>query len=114
MVGLPLVSALCLVLLGFSASIELSVAALALIGFCYGAIIAVYPFAIAIRFGDREGPKVYGRVFTAWGFAGLVAPWTAGLIFDWSGGYAPALVVAAVIAGLSALAAASCRFERVA
>ena len=86
---------------------------LALIGFSYGAIIAVYPVAISNYFGEA-GPRVYGQVFTAWGFAGLVAPWTAGLIFDGSDGYAPALVVAAVIAGLSALAAATCRLEHAA
>ena len=44
-------------------------------------------------------------VFIAWGFAGLVAPWRAGLIYDLRAGYGLAMVIAAVIAITSALCA---------
>ncbi len=81
-------------------------------GFGYGAIIAVYPVAIANRFG-AAGPRVYGRVFTAWGFAGLAAPWAAGAIYDLEASYTAALVVAAAISTVSALLVVRWRFERV-
>ena len=111
LVGLPLLASAALLLISPASGGFAVIALLSIIGFSYGSIIAVYPVAISNYFAEA-GPRVYGQVFTAWGFAGLVAPWTAGLIFDWSGGYAQALVVAAVIAGLSALAAATFKFER--
>lgn len=51
-----------------------------LVGFAYGGIIATYPAAIAILFPGEDGPLAYGRIFTAWGTAGLLAPWLAGQI----------------------------------
>jgi MFS transporter, OFA family, oxalate/formate antiporter len=111
LVGLPLLAAAAMLAIvpldGGGGIIPL----LAVVGFSYGSIIAVYPVAISHYFGE-SGPRVYGRVFTAWGFAGLVAPWLAGLIFDARESYAPALIAAALIALLSAASAALCRFER--
>jgi len=46
--------------------------ALGLIGYCYGAIIAIYPVAVVDVFGTLAAPRIYGQVFTAWGLAGLV------------------------------------------
>ncbi len=83
----------------------LALAALALIGFAYGAIIAVYPAVISYLFGTVGGIKAYGRVFTAWGTAGLALPWLAGYLFDRSQSYTTILVVAAAISGLSAICA---------
>ncbi len=78
---------------------------LAVIGFTYGAIIAVYPAAVASLFGAVAGVRIYGRVFTAWGTAGLFAPWFAGLLYERFGDYRMALTVAGC-AGLVSLAAA--------
>jgi len=111
LIGLPLISALSLLLLSLVRLPSLVVALLFLVGFAYGAIIAIYPVAISNYFVE-QGPKVYGRVFTAWGFAGLVAPWTAGLIYDTWSGYNPALIIASVTALLSALTVRLSRFER--
>ena len=83
----------------------LTLAALGLIGLAYGGTIAAYPAAIAKRHPDASGPKIYGKVFTAWGAAGLAAPWFAGVIFDQSGSYSAALWIAAAIALASALTA---------
>ena len=76
---------------------------LALVGFAYGAIIAVYPFAVRYYVGATLSAKAYGRVFTAWGFSGLVAPWLAGFLFDRTQDYAIALAIAAALAAISAL-----------
>ena len=81
---------------------------LSLVGFAYGSLIAVYPVAIAERYGE-QGPRIYGRVFTAWGFAGLAGPWSAGLIYDWQAAYEPAMLTAAGIAVLSSVCASAIR-----
>src|SRR3954452_174488 len=43
-------------------------------GLAYGAVSALVPAATADRVGSRAFPRAYGRVFTAWGCAGLAAP----------------------------------------
>ena len=113
LVGLPLLAAAAMLLIVPAGNGLVVIVLLSLVGFSYGSIIAVYPVAISAYFGEA-GPQAYGQVFTAWGFAGLVAPWTAGLIFDWLDGYTPALLVAAAVSVVSAVTAAVCRFERIA
>ena len=51
------------------------------------------------------GVKVYGRVFTAWGAAGLIAPWLAGFLYDRYGGYGLAMAMAGAFSLLSAAVA---------
>jgi len=108
LVGLPLLSALALLAMSAWDDAGGTVLLLSLVGFAYGSLIAVYPVAIAERF-EEQGPRAYGRVFTAWGFAGLAGPWSAGLIYDWQGAYEPALLAAAGIAILSSLCATAIR-----
>ena len=71
---------------------------LVIIAFAYGAVIAVYPLAVARSFGEDGYPPAYGRVFTAWGTAGLVGPFGAGLLFEATGTYRVPLLVAAAAA----------------
>ena len=79
-------------------------AGLGCIGFCYGAIISIYPSLIAKRYGMANSPRIYGRVFTAWGAAGLAGPWLAGALFDAAGNYSIALATAGVLSLVSVLA----------
>lgn len=79
-------------------------AGLGCIGFCYGAIISIYPSLIAKRYGMANSPRIYGRVFTAWGAAGLAGPWLAGALFDAAGNYSIALATAGVLSLVSMLA----------
>lgn len=72
-----------------------------LVGLGYGAIIALYPVVIADVFGKLASPRIYGQVFTAWGIAGLLAPWVSGLLFDSFGNYSASLLLAMLLAGLS-------------
>ena len=111
LIGLPLLSAIMLLMLAFITSPSLGLLLLGIVGFSYGAIIAIYPVAISNEFGSL-GPKAYGRVFTAWGFAGLVAPWSAGVIYDIRADYQMALVVACLTALLSALTVYLGSFEK--
>ena len=78
---------------------------LALVGFAYGAIIAAYPAVISTLFGAVNSIQVYGLVFTAWGAAGFLGPWLAGLFYDANGDYRLALLLAAIAGVLSATVA---------
>jgi len=113
LVGLPLVSAAALLCIGVAANASATLFLLGIVGFSYGAIIAIYPVAISNSFEER-GPRAYGRVFLAWGFAGLLAPWSAGLIYDLRGDYQLAMVIAAVVALLSAVCAGVFRLGKTA
>ena len=68
----------------------------------YGAIIAAYPVAVITCFGAPASPRIYGRVFTAWGLAGVVGPWVAGWLYDTSGDYQRALTIAVVSSVIAA------------
>jgi len=105
LVGLPIVSAACLVALGFAASPEAAIALLGAVGLAYGAIIALYPIATSYRFGLERTARIYGIVFTAWGVVGFAGPWLAGIAYDADGVYRTALLAAAVAAAVSAAAA---------
>ena len=105
LVALPALSSVTLVALLSSTDARLVIWLLAITGVCYGAIIAVYPAAVVALFGMRLSARVYGRVFTAWGFAGLVLPWLAGMLFDRTGSYDLPVVVAAGLGIASAVAA---------
>ena len=104
LIGLPLLSAVALLGISAAESALATVMLLALVGLSYGSIIAIYPVVISNHFSAR-GPEAYGRIFIAWGFAGLVAPWSAGLIYDLRGDYELAMISAATIAILSACCA---------
>ena len=103
--ALPLLSVLGLSLLLLTDDYRIVLVSLGLTGFAYGAIIAVYPAAISYLFGSVAGVKVYGRVFTAWGTAGLIFPWLAGFLFDQSSSYTLIFVLAAIGSLMSAMAA---------
>ncbi|MGB0847603.1 MAG: MFS transporter [Thiolinea sp.] len=102
---LPLLSALSLLLLSQWLSGEAVLAGIAVTGFAYGAIIAVYPAVVSALFGAVAGIRVYGRIFIAWGLAGLSGPWLAGVFYDRYADYSIALLVAACAGLLSALIA---------
>jgi OFA family oxalate/formate antiporter-like MFS transporter len=73
------------------------------VGLAYGAVSALVPAATADRVGVRAFPAVYGRVFTAWGCAGLLAPLLAGGMTD-ADGAQPGLLLLAVPLALAAAA----------
>lgn len=97
-----LVSAAALMALAFTGDPLLVLLWLTAIGVCYGAIIALYPAVTLTYFGVQRMAKVYGRVFTAWGLAGLVGPWIAGWLYDQNSSYGLAVILAACAAVVSA------------
>ena len=78
--------------------------AFSVIGFAYGGTIAAYPAAVAKLFGMMESARIYGRIFTAWGCAGLLGPWFAGFLFDRNADYQLALITASFAGLVSVLA----------
>jgi MFS family permease len=102
---LPLASAFILFALSQLAEGFSVLMGLAATGFVYGAIIAIYPTVINQRFGTVDGIRIYGKIFTAWGFAGLFGPWLAGRLYDLQADYSIALLVAAAAGLLSAVIA---------
>ena len=76
-------------------------AAFIVVGLAYGATIALYPVLIFDLYGKSLSAKTYGQVFTAWGFAGLIAPTAAGLLYDSFSSYLPALAIATALSLMS-------------
>ncbi len=103
MLGTALITCFSLLVLAASQTGTAAIVLIALVGVAYGATISIVPAVIAKKHG-AEGPAVYGRVFTAWGFAGLLGPWLAGFLFDLNGAYSLALLLAAGFAAISAIA----------
>ena len=74
---------------------------LGVLGLCYGVLIAAIPAAVQ-RIWSREGfAEAYGKVFTAWGLAGLAGPVTAGYLFDSTRHYGVSFGLAAALSLVS-------------
>ncbi len=67
------------------------------ITFSYGAMLAVYPSAVADFYGTRNMGFNYAILFTAWGVAGVFGPLAAGYILDTTGGYGAAYLISSVL-----------------
>ena len=102
LVALGVASTLALSLLAMVNDVMLTIGLLAVVGFAYGATIALFPIVTAVIFGRDLYARAYGRIFTSWGLAGLAAPWFAGFLYGHAGSYAIALGTAALLAALSA------------
>ena len=79
----------------------------ALLGFNYGANLAIFPSITRDYFGIKNLGINYGLVFTAWGAGGFLLPYISGLVFDKTGAFtlayyiAAALLVVAIVLSLS-------------
>ena len=74
---------------------------LLLCGVAYGALIAAVPVIVRNLHGDAAFKVVFGRMFWAWGMAGLLAPAVAGSMYDATGNYTSALGSAIALTGLA-------------
>lgn len=91
-----LATSLCV--LAFTVDPALALAGLCVCGMAYGALISAIPLVLRLRFGVAGFNKAFGLVFTAWGSAGLLGPYAAGVLYDQTGGYRLGLALAAVSA----------------
>jgi OFA family oxalate/formate antiporter-like MFS transporter len=67
------------------------------IGVGYGSLASAVPMAIVKSHGADRLSVVYGRLFTAWGAAGLLAPFLGGILFDLTGSYGATLTTSLVL-----------------
>jgi len=111
LIALPLLSSIALIALSVSSTASPIIASLTAVGICYGAIIAIYPVAVLVKFGPESSAQAYGRVFIAWGSAGICAPWLAGWLFDVTHGYTTAFLIAIFAALLSTGFARTIHFD---
>jgi len=72
-----------------------SVVALALVGLGYGVISGVTAAAVAVYWRRALYGRMASRINMAWCAAAIVLPITAGYLFDLTGGYGPAILIAA-------------------
>lgn len=100
---LPLLGLAGLIAIILTTSTTATIIGLTLVGFSYGAIIAIYPSSVSELFGALAAPRIYGQIFTAWGLAGLFGPWISGVLFDKYHSYQLALVIAAILSVVSTL-----------
>ncbi len=75
----------------------------ATVTFAYGAMLSVYPSAVADFYGSRNLGLNYGVLFTAWGVGGQIGPMMAGRILDATGGYSGAYYTAAALCFVAAV-----------
>jgi MFS family permease len=66
----------------------------ALVGFNYGACLALFPATTADYWGTKNLGFNYGILFTSWGVGGVFGPMLAGKIADATGSYALAYTIA--------------------
>jgi MFS transporter, OFA family, oxalate/formate antiporter len=67
----------------------------ALVGFNYGACLALFPATTADYWGTKNLGLNYGILFTSWGLGGVFGPMLAGKIADATGAYTTAYYIAA-------------------
>ena len=77
----------------------------AVVGFCYGACLSLFPATVADHWGTKSLGLNYGILFSAWGVGGVVGPILAGRIADATGSYELAYRIASALLLCAALLA---------
>ena len=98
LIGLAALTAIPLLALYFAPSANMSLIALAVVGGAFGASASAYPVTVVGYYGVSGLPRVYGRLASAFGIAGLLGPSAAGVLYDWQGGYELAILIAGILA----------------
>jgi len=84
----------------FYQSLPALIIGIILVGFSYGTLLSVFPSMTAGLYGLKNYGTNYGVLYLAWGLAGVVAPMAADIIFDTSGNFHAAYILAAVMMAL--------------
>lgn len=79
--------------------------ALMVVALGYGATASAVPSLTNSLFGPDGFARLFPLIFTAWGTAGLCAPWIAGAIFDRTGSFHAAVLAALGATALAAILA---------
>lgn len=86
-----------------SSSSTLFYIGVSVVGFCFGAIMGVYPSFTAMQFGTKNNSVNYGIMFIGFASAGTLGPVAIGKIYDLAGRYQPAFLISAVLATVGLL-----------
>lgn len=71
---------------------------LAVIGFCFGSIMGIYPGFTSRRFGRKYSSVNYGIMFIGFALAGIIGPMVMNFIYGATGRYQPAFLACVVFA----------------
>jgi hypothetical protein len=85
----------------FSASPGAVVSFLFAAALAYGVLAATMPLLVRAHVSDAAFACSFGWVFTGWGVAGLIGPWTAGWLLDVTGTVQISLIICMALAALS-------------
>jgi OFA family oxalate/formate antiporter-like MFS transporter len=107
--GAPALSGIALAAVMALPTIEVLLTSLFVVGLGYGGIAGCLPAIVARIYGVHRLASIYGRLFTAWGVAGLLAPYLGGLSFDKDGNFSTAIVAAALAATVASMLGAAYR-----
>jgi len=67
------------------------------VGFCFGALLSVFPALTAEQYGLKNYGVNYGIVYLAWGLSGVIAPVIADIIYDATGTFNAAYIICVVL-----------------
>jgi len=101
--GAPALSAAALAAVIVMPRIDVLLPTLCVVGVGYGCIAGSLPAIVSMSYGVQAMGSLFGRVFTAWGVAGVVGPYLGGMLFDGRGDYSTAIVAATVMAFAAAV-----------
>ena len=73
---------------------------LAVIGFCFGGIMGIYPGFTARQFGRKNNSVNYGIMFIGFALAGLIGPMIMNYVVSTTGRYQPAFLASAALAAV--------------
>lgn len=92
------IAALILLYLCSAGNTVLFYISISIVGFCFGAIMGVYPSFTATQFGPGNNSVNYGIMFIGFAIAGTFGPIIMGVIFQTANRYQPAFLVSAALA----------------
>ncbi len=71
-----------------------------LIGLCFGSFMGVYPAFTASQFGSKNSGVNYGIMFIGFSSAGIIGPMIMSSVFNSTGSYRSAFLIATVLAAI--------------
>ena len=84
-------------LFDFYTTIPLMLLGTVVAGYCYGALLSVFPSTTAHLFGVKNLGINYGLLFTSWGIGGVAGGYLGGMVRDITGTYSGAYLTAAAL-----------------